>query len=217
VILNAPNNPTGAVIADADLRRLAALCQERDVWIVSDEIYRRIVYGPVPMSIATLAPERTIIVDGFSKCYAMTGWRLGWGLFPEKLAEHAVRLVINCNTCTAGFVQQAGLAALRGPQDSVTAMVAEFRKRRDAIVSALNRVVRCDSPAGAFYAFPDVSMLPISSAALADRFLEEEGVAVLDGMGFGSRGAGHLRFSFAASLESLQQSAERFSRLVSRL
>jgi aspartate/methionine/tyrosine aminotransferase len=169
------------------------------------------------MSIATLIPERTIVVDGFSKCYAMTGWRLGYGLFPSALAPHAIRLVINSNTCTAAFVQHAGLAALRGPQDAVTAMVAEFRKRRDAIVGALQRTVRCHSPGGAFYAFPDVRALPISAAALADRLLEEEGVAVLDGAGFGAGGAGHLRFSFAASLASLEEAAERFSRLVSRL
>jgi aspartate/methionine/tyrosine aminotransferase len=219
VILNAPCNPTGAVVSDADLRRLAALSEKHDLWIISDEIYRRIVYGREPPSIAALVPERTIVVDGFSKCYAMTGWRLGWGLFPRALAPHAVRLVINSNTCTAAFVQHAGLAALRGPQDAVSAMVAEFRRRRDAIVGALQRIegVRCASPAGAFYAFPEVSALPIPAAALADRLLEEESVAVLDGAGFGPGGAGHLRFSFASSLASLEEAAERFGRLVSRL
>ncbi|HEX9577120.1 MAG TPA: pyridoxal phosphate-dependent aminotransferase [Myxococcales bacterium] len=217
VILNSPSNPTGAIIPEAQLRSLAALCEKHDLWVISDEIYRRIVYGPEPMSIAKLIPERTIVVDGFSKCYAMTGWRLGYGLFPSALAPHAIRLVINSNTCTAAFVQHAGLAALRGPQDAVTAMVAEFRRRRDAIVGALQRTVRCHSPGGAFYAFPDVRALPISAAALADRLLEEEGVAVLDGEGFGAGGAGHLRFSFAASLASLEEAAERFSRLVSRL
>src|SRR5205085_777026 len=130
---------------------------------------------------------RTILVDGFSKAYAMTGWRLGWGLFPAALAPHAIRLVINSNTCTAAFVQEAGIAALRGPQDVVDAMVAQFRKRRDALVSRLGRIpgVRCHAPAGAFYAFPDVRGLPIPAAALADRLLEEEGVALLDAAGPG--------------------------------
>jgi aspartate/methionine/tyrosine aminotransferase len=219
VILNSPCNPTGEVIAEEHLRPLAALAEKHDLWVLSDEIYRRIIYGPEPRSIAALIPDRTIVVDGFSKCYAMTGWRLGYGVFPPALLPHAVRLVINSNTCTAAFVQRAGLAALRGPQNAVAEMVAEFRRRRDAIVSALERIagVRCKSPDGAFYAFPDVRALPIPAGALADRLLEEEGVAVLDGAGFGARGAGHLRFSFAASLEDLQEAADRFARLVSRL
>jgi aspartate/methionine/tyrosine aminotransferase len=163
--------------------------------------------------------ERTIIVDGFSKSYAMTGWRLGWGLFPAALAPHAVRLMINSNTCTATFVQRAGLAALTGPQDPVREMIAEFRRRRDAFIARLRGIpgVRCSSPAGAFYAFPDVRGLPVPAAALADRLLEEEGVAVLDGAGFGERGAGHLRFSFANSLANLEEAAGRFGRLVARL
>jgi aspartate/methionine/tyrosine aminotransferase len=149
----------------------------------------------------------------------MTGWRLGWGLFPPALAPHAVRLMINSNTCTATFVQRAGLAALTGPQDPVREMTAEFRRRRDAFIARLRRIpgVRCSSPAGAFYAFPDVRGLPVPAAALADRLLEEEGVAVLDGAGFGERGAGHLRFSFANSLANLEEAADRFGRLVGRL
>jgi aspartate/methionine/tyrosine aminotransferase len=217
VILNSPSNPTGVVDAEPDLRRLAELCAKHDLWVISDEIYRRIVYGAVPFSIASLIPERTVVVDGFSKCFAMTGWRLGYGLFPPALATHAVRLVVNSNTCTAAFVQHAGVAALRGPQDSVTAMVAEFRRRRDVIVGALKKIVQCRAPDGAFYAFPDVRALPVPASVLADRFLEEEGVAVLDGAGFGAGGAGHLRLSFAASLADLEEAAERFSRLVSRL
>jgi aspartate aminotransferase len=163
--------------------------------------------------------ERTIVVDGFSKCHAMTGWRLGFGLFPAALAPHAVRLMINSNTCTASFVQRAGLAALTGPQDAVREMVAEFRRRRDVIVGRLREIpgVRCSSPAGAFYAFPDVRGLPIPAVALADRLLEEEGVAILDGAGFGQGGAGHLRFSFASSLANLEEAADRFARLAARL
>src|SRR5256712_2920711 len=169
VVFNSPSNPTGAVVPEADLQRLAALADRHDLWVMADEIYRRIRYGADAPSIAALPGmlERTILVDGFSKAYAMTGWRLGWGLFPPALAPHAVRLVINSNTCTASFVQEAGIAALRGPQDVVDAMVARFRTRRDAIVARLARIpgVRCHEPAGAFYAFPDVRAPPLSAAA----------------------------------------------------
>ena len=221
VVFNSPSNPTGAVVPSADLQRLAALAVKHDLWVMADEIYRRIRYGEEAPSIAALPGmrDRTIVVDGFSKAYAMTGWRLGWGLFPAALSSHAVRLVINSNTCTAAFVQDAGLAALRGPQEVVDEMVARFRERRDAIVGRLSRIrgVRCRAPAGAFYAFPDVRALPLPAAVLADRLLEEEAVALLDGAGFGAGGAGHLRLSFAASLESLEEAAERFARLVARL
>src|SRR6266481_9777799 len=221
IVFNSPSNPTGAVVPEADLRRLAALAQKHDLWVMADEIYRRIRYVAPEPSIASLpgVRERTILVDGFSKAYAMTGWRLGWGLFPQGLARHAVRLMINSNTCTAAFVQEAGIAALRGPQDVVDAMVAQFRARRDAIVARLARIpgVRCHAPAGAFYAFPDVRALPLEAAALADRLLQEEAVALLDGAGFGPGGSGYLRLSFAASLENLEEAADRFSSLVARL
>src|SRR5438105_4180749 len=203
------------------LAQRGVLADRHDLWVMADEIYRRIRYGADAPSIAALPGmlERTILVDGFSKAYAMTGWRLGWGLFPPALAPHAVRLVINSNTCTASFVQEAGIAALRGPQDVVEAMVARFRTRRDAIVARLARIpgVRCHEPAGAFYAFPDVRALPLSAAALADRLLQEEAVALLDGAGFGPGGSGYLRLSFASSLENLEEAADRFSSLVARL
>jgi aspartate aminotransferase len=221
VVFNSPSNPTGAAVPDEDLARIAGLCLRHDLWAMSDEIYRRISFGRAPRSIAALPgmAERTIVVDGFSKAYAMTGWRLGWGLFPEALAQHAVRLMINSNTCTASFVQEAGIAALRGPQDAVSTMAAEFRRRRDAIVARLQRIpgVRCHLPDGAFYAFPDVRALPVSAGELADRLLAEEGVALLDGQGFGDGGAGHLRLSYAASLDSLEEAAQRMARLVARL
>jgi len=221
IVFNSPSNPTGAVVPVADLRRLAALAERHDLWVMTDEIYRRIRYTAEAPSIAALPGmlDRTIVADGFSKSYAMTGWRLGWGLFPKPLAALAVRLVINSNTCTASFVQEAGLAALRGPQDVVDAMVAQFHKRRDVIVSRLANIpgVRCHAPAGAFYAFPDVRALPLSAAAFADRLLQDEAVAVVDGEGFGAGGAGHLRLSFASSLENLEDAAARFTRLVSRL
>jgi aspartate aminotransferase len=221
VIINSPSNPTGASMSGADLERLAALAQKHDLWVIADEIYRRISYGPTPASIAALPGmgERTIIIDGFSKAYAMTGWRLGYGLFPAALAQHAVRLMINSNTCTATFVQDAGLAALRGPQDVVSRMTAEFQARRDAVVKWLSAIPRvtCHVPDGAFYVFPDVRALPLSSKELADKLLEEEGVALLDGGGFGGNGRGHLRLSFAASLASLEEAAKRFASLPARL
>jgi aspartate/methionine/tyrosine aminotransferase len=221
VVFNSPSNPTGATVPDDDLRRLAMLAQKHDLWVIADEIYRRISFGDPPRSIAALPgmDERTIIVDGFSKAYAMTGWRLGFGLFPEALAQHAVRLMINSNTCTATFVQDAGLAALRGPQAVVEEMAGQFRARRDVIVPRLAAIpgVRCHLPMGAFYAFPDVRSLPIAARDLADRLLAEEGVALLDGAGFGAGGAGHLRLSYAASLESLEEAAGRLARLVARL
>ena len=221
IVFNSPSNPTGAMVPADDLRRIARLAERHDLWVMSDEIYRRIRYSDDAPSIAALPGmiERTIIADGFSKSYAMTGWRLGWGLFPRALAPHAVRLMINSNTCTAAFVQQAGIAALRGPQDVVDRMVAQFHKRRDVIVSRLSKIpgVRCHAPSGAFYAFPDVRALPIPAAEVADRLLEEEAVALVDGAGFGEGGSGHLRLSFAASLENLEDAAERFRRLVARL
>jgi len=221
VIFNSPSNPTGASVPDDDLRRLAALAEKHDLWIIADEIYRRVSYGPMPSSIAALPgmSERTIIVDGFSKAFAMTGWRLGFGLFPTALAPHAVRLMINSNTCTATFVQDAGLAALRGPQEVVTNMTAQFRVRRDALVKWLAAIpgIKCHVPDGAFYVFPDVRGLPLPAAELADRLLEVEGVALLDGSGFGANGRGHLRMSFAAALPSLEEAASRFGRLAARL
>ncbi|GAC1345700.1 MAG: pyridoxal phosphate-dependent aminotransferase [Myxococcales bacterium] len=224
VIFNAPSNPTGAALTPADLRRLAALCVKHDLWVMADEIYRRLVYAQPAAELPSIAAlpgmaERAIVVDGFSKSYAMTGFRLGWGLFPEALAPHAVRLMINSNTCTAAFVQAAGLAALLGPQDAVVSMTAEFRRRRDAIVGRLRRIagVSCSLPAGAFYAFPDVRALPLPAAAIAELLLEEEGIALLDGAGFGRGGEGHLRLSFAASLASLEEAADALARLVARL
>lgn len=216
VIVNSPHNPTGAVIGREVLEELARLAQEYGFIVLSDEIYRRIVYDVEAPSIASLPgmAERTVILDGFSKTYAMTGWRLGYGVAPRWLAEHLVRLAVNCHSCVPGFTQRAGLAALRGPQDAVDRMVAEFRRRRDAVVAGLNSLpgVRCAVPAGAFYVFPNVTETGRSASELARELLEQAGVAVLAGTAFGRYGEGYLRLSFANSLENLLEAIERMRR-----
>src|SRR6266851_2736861 len=213
LIFNSPANPTGGATTPRDLERIAALAERHDLWVLADEIYARISYEEPHRSIAALPGmrERTILSDGFSKAYAMTGWRLGFGAVPRRLAEPLTRLVINSNSCTAAFVQLAGLAALRGPQDAVDRMVAEFRRRRDLVVSSLRDIpgVRCAMPRGAFYAFPDVRGLPVSANELASRLLAEHGVATLSGSAFGPGGDGHLRISYVSAPEVLSEAMER--------
>jgi len=213
VILVSPANPTGGVMSSADLREMGAMLRDRDVMVLSDEIYSRIWYDEPPASISSVdgMAEKTIILDGFSKTYSMTGWRLGYGVMPVWLAEAVVKLMVNSNSCTASFTQRAGLAALQGPQDCVTAMVAEFRRRRDAICKGLNEIpgFRCSLPAGAFYAFPNVAETGMSSKELADYLLYEAGVACLDGACFGEHGSGFLRFSYANSLGNIQEAVNR--------
>ena len=213
LILNSPGNPTGGVIPREDLRLIADLCRERDVMILSDEIYSRIAYDSNPASIAGCDEmlKKTIILDGFSKSYSMTGWRLGYGVMPLWLAEAVAKLMVNSNSCTASFTQRAGLAALEGPQDCVSEMVAEFHRRRDAIVRGLASIpgFTCLPPAGAFYAFPNVTGTGIASTELADMILNDAGVACLSGDGFGEHGAGYLRFSYANSLENILEAIER--------
>ncbi len=220
LILNSPSNPTGGVIPKEDLRVIAQLCRDRDVMILSDEIYSQIAYDSKPASIAGCEGmfAKTIILDGFSKSYSMTGWRLGYGVMPPWLAEAVALLMVNSNSCTASFTQWAGLAALEGPQDCVTEMVAEFRRRRDAIVRGLRAIpgFDCLSPAGAFYAFPNVTGTGIASAELADIILNEAGVACLSGDSFGEHGGGYLRFSYANSLENIQEAIERIRKISSR-
>lgn len=218
VIINSPGNPTGGVLGDQDLQELARLAQEHDFMVLSDEIYRRIVYDGVEVPSIASYPgmaERTIILDGFSKTYAMTGWRLGYGVMPRDLAEQVTRLAINCNSCTPGFTQFAALAALTGPQEPVAEMVAQFRRRRDAVVAGLSEIpdVTCLLPSGAFYVFPDVSAY---GENLSDFLMEEAGVAVLDGSGFGDAGQGHLRLSYANSLENIERAVERISDALTR-
>jgi aspartate/methionine/tyrosine aminotransferase len=220
VILNSPANPTGGIMPRGDVERLADILRKRDVMVLSDEIYSRIVYTGEPVSIASFPGmlEKTIILDGFSKTYSMTGWRLGYGVMPEWLADAVIKLMVNSNSCTASFTQRAGIAALEGPQDDVNTMVAEFRKRRDVIVKGLNAIpgIRCSEPAGAFYAFPNVKGTGLPSKQLADMLLNEAGVACLDGGCFGSHGEGYLRFSYANSLENIQEALGRIRKISAR-
>jgi aspartate aminotransferase len=213
LILNSPHNPTGGVIPAADVRAIADMVRDRDLIVLSDEIYTRIYFDEEPLSISTLPGmlEKTIILDGFSKTYAMTGWRLGYGVLPQWLVEPVNLLIVNSTSCTASFTQKAGIAALEGPQDEVDKMVAEFRRRRDAFCAGLNslRGFRCPIPEGAFYAFPDITGTGRSSKELADALLNEAGVACLNGATFGAYGEGYLRFSIANSYENLMGAVER--------
>jgi aspartate aminotransferase len=217
VILNSPHNPTGGIIPAGDIREIAAMLRERDIMVLSDEIYSRIIYDGEPSSIASADGmlEKTVILDGFSKTYSMTGWRLGYGVMPEWLAGAVVKLMVNSNSCTASFTQRAGIEALEGPQNAVDAMVAEFKRRRDAIVKGLNTIpgFRCPVPAGAFYAFPNVEGTGMGSKDLADHLLYEGGVACLDGQCFGAEGCGYLRFSYANSLENILEAVERIRKV----
>jgi aspartate/methionine/tyrosine aminotransferase len=217
VILNSPANPTGGVLSKGDLAQIADLLRERDLMILSDEIYSRIFYEEEPASITAFEgmAEKTIVLDGFSKTYAMTGWRMGYGVMPHWLAKAVNLLAVNCNSCTASFTQRAGIAALEGPQDAVTAMVAEFRRRRDAMVKGFNEIPgwSCTLPAGAFYAFPNVKGTGMPAKELANLLLNEAGVACLWGSAFGAYGDGYLRFSYANSLPNIQEAIRRIQAL----
>jgi aspartate aminotransferase len=214
VVLNSPQNPTGGMIPAEDIAAIADAVRGRDLVILSDEIYSRIVYGnEAPISIATMPGmlEKTIILDGFSKTYAMTGWRMGYGVMPPFLVDPINKLMVNSNSCTASFTQRAGIEALRGPQEPVTAMVKEFRRRRDAFCAGLNDIPgwKCAIPGGAFYAFANVKATGCSSKDVADSLLNDAGVACLNGAGFGAYGEGYVRFSYANSYENLMRAIER--------
>ncbi len=216
LVLNSPQNPTGGLIPPEDIRAIAEMVRDRDLMVLSDEIYSRICYDGSPLSIASLPGmlEKTIILDGFSKTYAMTGWRMGYGVMPEWLVDAVNKLMVNSNSCTASFTQRAGIAALTGPQDEVERMVAEFRRRRDAFCDGLNTVpgFRCARPGGAFYAFANVEGAGRSSRELADWLLQEAGVACLNGGAFGAYGEGYIRFSYANSYENLMEAVARMRR-----
>jgi aspartate aminotransferase len=222
VILNSPGNPTGGVMSLADLKHIANAAQKYDCWVLSDEIYMRIAFdGQDVPSIAALPGmlDRTVIVDGFSKTYAMTGWRLGFGIMPEVLAERINLLLTHSVGCTAHFTQYAGHEAVTGPQDWVDEMVAAYQQRRDVLISGLNAIpgVSCRKPMGAFYAFPNIKSFNISSDKLADLILEKANVALLPGTSFGEYGEGYLRIVYANSIENIKDALERIGNLLSDL
>jgi aspartate aminotransferase len=222
LVLNSPNNPTGGVLSHGALREIAAIAHEHDLWVLADEIYGELVYDGEHHSIAVEEgmAERTILLDGFSKTFAMTGWRLGYGVFPRALVEPVTKLVTNSVSCTATFVQRAGAVALSKRPPEVDRMLAEFRRRRDAVVKGLNAVpgITCQAPQGAFYVFPNVRGLGLStSAEVADRLLNEAGVATLAGTCFGAAGEGYLRLSYANSLANLEKAVTRIADWSSRL
>ncbi len=214
VVLNSPANPTGGVIPLEDLKHIAAKAQEFDAWVMSDEIYGRLAYdGNQVPSIASLPGmlERTILVDGFSKTYAMTGWRLGYTVMPESLAGRVELLLTHSVGCTATFTQFAGMEALTGPQEQVDVMVAEYQRRRDIIVAGLNAIpgVHCLVPQGAFYVFPNVKSFGRPSSEIARRLLDEAGVAALSGTDFGREGEGYLRLCYATSVKTIERALEK--------
>ncbi len=210
IIINSPSNPTGGVIPPADLEQVAWLANKFNCWVMSDEIYARIAYDGIEVcSIASLPgmQERTIIVDGFSKTYSMTGWRLGYGIMPRELAVRVDLLLTHSIGSTAHFTQFAGLEAIMGPQEMVNVMVTEYQRRRDAIVDGLNNIrgFRCQKPQGAFYAFPNIQGTGLNSNDLANLILEKAGVALLPGSSFGEYGEGFLRLSYANSIENIRE------------
>jgi aspartate/methionine/tyrosine aminotransferase len=213
IIVNSPENPTGGVLERDQLERIARIAVERQIPVLADEIYRDFLYDGDFVSITGMPGMKplTILLDGFSKSYAMTGWRLGFGVMPPELAEHVTRLMVNSASCTASFVQLAGIAALQGDRTPVARMVAEFKRRRDLFVDGLNTLpgVRCAKPRGAFYAFPNITGTRRTSSEVADRLLNEAGVAALSGTAFGEHGEGYLRFSYANSEANLRKALDK--------
>jgi aspartate aminotransferase len=217
LILNSPQNPTGGVLGRELLKGIAELAIKHDLVVLSDEIYARVMYGNAEhVSIASFPgmPERTVLLDGFSKIFSMTGWRLGYGIMPEALAKLVAKLQINVTSCAASFTQIAGIEALQGPQDDMVRMVEEFRKRRDFIVDGLNKLpgFSCHKPDGAFYVFPNITKTGMKSKELADMLLYEAGVACLSGTAFGKYGEGYLRFSYANSIPMIQEGLTRIEK-----
>ena len=220
IVLNSPHNPCGSALTREDLAVIADVAQRHNAFVLADEIYGQIMYDGPHHSILSLPgmKERTILLDGFSKAYAMTGWRLGYGVMPRDLAARVAQLMVNSNSCAAAFTQIAGIAALRGPKGPVQAMVAEFRRRRDVIVSGLNAIdgLSCTMPSGAFYAFPNAKRLDGNSKRLADYLLNDAGVACLSGTAFGEAGQGYLRFSYANSVENITEGLRRIREALKR-
>ena len=221
IILNSPANPTGGVLSAYDLAQVAEVALAHNIPVLADEIYSHILYGETFASIATVPgmQELTIILDGYSKTYAMTGWRMGYGVMPVELARQITKLMVNSNSCTAAFTQMAGIQALKGPQDAPKAMVDAFRRRRDLIVAGLNEIpgFQCLLPKGAFYVFPNIEGTGKTSQELADYLLEEAGVALLSGTCFGAYGEGFLRLSYANSEENISKALGQIKDAVARL
>jgi aspartate aminotransferase len=220
IILNSPHNPTGGILTKKDILEIAEAIGDRNILILSDEIYSRLIYDGEHFSIMSVPgfKERTILLDGFSKTYAMTGWRMGYGVMRPDLASQIAKLATNATSCTASFTQMAGIEALRGDQSSVDKMSNEFRRRRDAFVAGLNKIkgFSCRMPKGAFYAFPNITKTGWPSKKLADALLDEAGVAALAGTAFGAYGEGYLRFSVANSLENLNKALARIEEWVGK-
>jgi aspartate aminotransferase len=221
IIINSPQNPSGGVMEEEDIRAIAEIAREHDIIVLSDEIYDYIMYEGKNYSIASQPDmlDRTILLNGFSKTYAMTGWRMGYGFFPTELVTHIVRLVTNSISCAPPIVQHACIEALRGPQDSVPKMVAEFKKRRDLIVDGLNKIsgISCHRPKGAFYVFPNIKKLGMSANEFSDYLLNKAGVASLSGTAFGANGEGYLRLSYATSQENIKKALEKIEAAVAKL
>src|SRR5215470_8537474 len=215
IIINSPQNPTGGVLTKSDIERIATVIGDRDVMVLSDEIYSRLIFEGEHHSIMSIdgMKERTILLDGFSKTYAMTGWRMGYGVMRADLAAHVARLMTNSNSCTASFTQIAGIEAMRGPQEMVDQMRVEFQKRRDVMVAGLNKIkgFSCRLPKGAFYVFPNIKQTGWPSKKLADALLDDAGVAALSGTAFGNFGEGYLRFSVANSIENIEKALDRIN------
>jgi aspartate aminotransferase len=221
IIINTPQNPTGGVLTREDLEEIADIARQNDLVVLSDEVYEKILYEGEHVSFLSMpnVQDRTILLNGFSKTYAMTGWRLGYGVMPEELAVHITRLMTNSNSCTATFTQWAGIEALEGPQDASQKMVEEFRRRRDVIVPGLNAIkgIRCAMPKGAFYVFPNVEGTGMMDKEFANYLMEDAGVAVLAGSSFGKYGQGFIRISYANSIENIEKALNNIEAAVSRI
>ena len=222
IIINNPGNPTGGIFEKEDILAIADILKDRpDIFVLSDEIYDRLMYDGETISIASIPEmrDRTLVLDGFSKTYAMTGWRIGYCVANVDIIKKFEMIMVNSVSCTCSFTQMAAVEALKGPQDSVVEMKNKFKERRDWLVNALNKIdgIKCCMPRGAFYAFPDISSFGLSSKEFADRLLEEEGIALAWGTSFGEYGEGHIRISYATSLENLKEAVERFKRFTLKL
>lgn len=220
IIVNSPHNPTGGILQQEMVTEIAHLAERHGFWIISDEIYRRMLYDDSRHHSALVhAPDRTILVDGFSKSYSMTGWRLGYAVVPPDVASPVEKLMLNCNSCTCTFVQHAGIEALTGTQEHVRRMLGEFAARREVVVAGFNAIrgLRCPRPAGAFYAFVNIQETGLDSSAFQTRLLEDAGVATLPGSCFGAQGEGYVRVSYASSRECLREALEKIAALAERV